>query len=159
MKENKMKKLKKVIIPVMILCLIPACPDSMTWVTTDIISTSGSTRNPTDSIGESTGTSTTLVESSTTLTSTTETSGTESGVETGTSETDAIIPICGNSAVEFPEECDEGEAGTGTAFCTYNCTISFCGDGIVNIIDNEQCDDGNLNDLDACSSKCQILRQ
>jgi cysteine-rich repeat protein len=144
MKENKMKTLKKVIIPVIILCSI-SCSDNRPWVTSDVSSTSdtsSNTSNPTDSSGESTGSSTTLVESSTTLTST---------AETGTSGTRAI---CGNSVVEFPEECDEGEAGTGNAFCTYNCTISFCGDNIINALDNEKCDDGNTNKFDSCDLNC-----
>lgn len=164
MKENKMKTLKKVIIPAMMLCMIPACPDNITWVTTDVSSTSGdfiSTGNLTDSSGESTdGSSTLATESSTTLieSSTSVTGSSTTLIESSTSETGAIIPVCGNSVVEIPEECDEGIPGTGTAFCTYNCTISFCGDSIINILDNEQCDDGNMNDLDSCNSKCQLLR-
>lgn len=165
MKENKMKTLKKVI-PAIMLCLIPACPNDITWVTTDVPSTSGdssstSIDNPNNSSGESTDAVTTLVtESSTTSieSSTSVTGSSTTLIESSTSETGVIIPVCGNSVVEIPEECDEGIPGTGTAFCTYNCTISFCGDSIINILDNEQCDDGNMNDLDSCNSKCQLLR-
>lgn len=162
MKENKMKTLRKVI-PVIMLCLIPACPNDITWVTTDVPSTSGdssSTGNLNDSSGESTDAVTTLVtESSTTSieSSTSTTGGSTTLIESSTSET-GDIPVCGNSIVEIPEECDDGIPGTGTAFCTYNCTISFCGDSIVNILDNEQCDDGNMSDLDSCNSKCQLPR-
>lgn len=158
MKENKMKTLRKVI-PVIMLCLIPACPNDITWVTTDVPSTSGdssSTGNLNDSSGESTDA---VTESSTTSiqSSTSTTGGSTTLIESSTSET-GNIPVCGNLIVESPEECDEGIPGTGTAFCTYNCTISFCGDNIVNFLDNEQCDDGNMNDLDSCNSKCQLPR-
>ena len=166
MKENKMKTLRK-LIPVIMLCLIPACPNDITWVTTDVSSTfnTSSTGNPSDSSGESTDDSSTSLTTSVTESSTTsiESSTSVTGssttlIESSTSETGAIIPVCGNSIVEIPEECDDGISGTGTAFCTYNCTISFCGDSIVNILDNEQCDDGNMSDLDSCNSKCQLPR-
>ena len=62
------------------------------------------------------------------------------------------------------EECDEGPAGKSCAYgdvncvsCTSACLIgpapSFCGDGVVNI-GNEECDDGNLIDSDSCRNDC-----
>lgn len=166
MKENKMKTLKKVIIPVMMLCLIPACPNDVTWVTTDVLSTSDTldtftSDNSISSSGESASSTSLVTESSTTLIEDSTSSGMGNSTtldESSTSETGDIIPVCGNSIVEPPEECDDGIPGTGTAFCTYNCTISFCGDGIINFLDNEQCDDGNMNDLDSCNLKCQLPR-
>ena len=37
-----------------------------------------------------------------------------------------------------------------------DCTIEFCGDGIVQPGRGEQCDDGNTNDLDACRNNCTL---
>jgi cysteine-rich repeat protein len=48
------------------------------------------------------------------------------------------------------EQCDDG--GT-TAACDADCTTNVCGDGFFNFI-TEQCDDGNMNDGDGCSSTC-----
>lgn len=139
----------KTLIPMILSCLLMSCSDNETNETSTTGNTSTSTSlNPTETQGHSStsfGSSTTTMESSTTsITSTTSTT------ESSTSE---IIPVCGNSIVEFPEECDEGVAGTGTATCTYNCTISFCGDNIVNPLDGEQCDGGN-----SCDANCQVTR-
>lgn len=61
---------------------------------------------------------------------------------------------CGDGVVWRDRElCDPGptplDAG---AFCTVNCTVPSCGDGVTQ--SPERCDDGNLNDDDACSSRC-----
>ena len=47
-------------------------------------------------------------------------------------------PACGDGRIQAPEECDdEGESAT----CNVDCTLSFCGDGIVNEAAGEECDD------------------
>lgn len=52
------------------------------------------------------------------------------------------VPICGDDyANQVIEECDPGEAGE-SADCTSSCTVSYCGDGIVNPSANEDCDVG-----------------
>lgn len=58
---------------------------------------------------------------------------------------------CGNLIVEEPEECD---AGAQTQTCELTCTNQVCGDGIVNNLAGETCDDGNLVDGDDCESNC-----
>ena len=59
--------------------------------------------------------------------------------------------VCGNSVVEYGEECDEG--GVLSATCTPSCNVPRCGDGYLSA--GEACDDGNLKDGDSCSKTCQ----
>ena len=63
-------------------------------------------------------------------------------------------PVCGDGIVEGDEQCDDGN-GDNRDYCLTKCTLSFCGDGIVQAVRSEQCDDGNDDDLDACSNKCR----
>ena len=44
------------------------------------------------------------------------------------------------------------------ALCRPNCKISRCGDGILDIASNEECDDGNFSDHDSCTSECKLNR-
>src|SRR4029453_11406033 len=82
-----------------------------------------------------------------------------------------IPPECGDGVVQAPETCDPpGSTPPGHfpgVVCRADCT--FCGDSVVNAIDNEQCDDGNTlqgcikNDsypVDPCRNDCtnQICR-
>ncbi len=66
------------------------------------------------------------------------------------------IPICGDGFVDGSEECDEGGE---SATCDADCTFAVCGDGTLNVTAGEQCDDGNTNNGDGCSSTCQIEQQ
>ncbi len=50
---------------------------------------------------------------------------------------DCLLPGCGDGHVQPPEQCDDGWASD---TCTSLCTISSCGDGIVNPVAGEQCD-------------------
>lgn len=59
---------------------------------------------------------------------------------------------CGDHIVTPNEECDEGVEGTGS--CTPFCKVSFCGDGLLNSLAKEQCDDGNKIEYDSCSNDC-----
>jgi cysteine-rich repeat protein len=59
--------------------------------------------------------------------------------------------VCGNSVTEPGEQCDTGGE---SATCDADCTVAFCGDGVVNVTRNEQCDDGNNQDGDGCSQAC-----
>lgn len=61
-------------------------------------------------------------------------------------------PYCGNDDVDAGEACD---AGGQSATCDFDCTLSGCGDGLVNAAAGEQCDDGNSSNTDACPN-CQI---
>ena len=60
--------------------------------------------------------------------------------------------ICGDGFVhEGVEECEPGDP-RGPAGCTESCALQLCGDGQLG--PGEQCDDGNLVDLDGCSAAC-----
>jgi uncharacterized repeat protein (TIGR03806 family) len=90
---------------------------------------------------------------------------------------------CGDGFITLPEGCDDGNVSDGDG-CSSECAVEFCGDGVVNdrgredceppgTIEcndscmfrdatcgdgfktaGEQCDDGNLDDGDGCSSTC-----
>ncbi|HWB81645.1 MAG TPA: hypothetical protein VG755_42075 [Nannocystaceae bacterium] len=57
---------------------------------------------------------------------------------------------CGDAIVEGDEECDEGISST----CDDDCTLVECGDGTMNPLAAEECDDGNVSDGDGCSASC-----
>jgi cysteine-rich repeat protein len=60
---------------------------------------------------------------------------------------------CGNSIIDFGEECDDGNLVGGDG-CSANCTIERdCGNGCLD--SGEECDDGNNEDGDGCSAVCQ----
>ncbi len=63
------------------------------------------------------------------------------------------LQICGNSAQEVEEECDDGNLVDGDG-CDSNCRLTACGNGILNA--GETCDDGNLLTGDCCSPTCQV---
>jgi len=55
-------------------------------------------------------------------------------------------PVCGDGVVEGDEACDDaGESAT----CNADCSVSMCGDGIVNVTADEECDGG-----DGCNVSC-----
>jgi cysteine-rich repeat protein len=68
-------------------------------------------------------------------------------------DVDCVAASCGNGVVQFGEDCDD--AGESVA-CNADCTSLMCGDGILNRTGGEQCDDSNTDDLDGCSSVCEI---
>jgi cysteine-rich repeat protein len=67
----------------------------------------------------------------------------------------AAVPECGNSVVELPEECDDGNPIDDDA-CGNDCLVNFCGDGIIHPNNGEECDDGNTVDDDFCRSDCHL---
>ena len=78
-------------------------------------------------------------------------------------ETSVIIYICGNDTVEEGELCDDGEDnGTyaynaANRFCGAECTgwAPYCGDGTVQALYAEECDDGNNVSGDGCDAVCK----
>ncbi len=80
-----------------------------------------------------------------------------------TATTTLSLSICGNALVDDGEQCDApGETGVYSTTivgrqCTPICNFGpYCGDGILQTQYAEECDDGNNEDLDFCSSICQI---
>lgn len=67
-------------------------------------------------------------------------------------------PCCGNGTLQPTEACDEGVANSDepNGTCRTDCTPGRCGDGIVDPVRGEQCDDGNLIEGDGCTALCQI---
>jgi cysteine-rich repeat protein len=67
---------------------------------------------------------------------------------------------CGNGILEPGEQCELGEVpeGCGASACSLSCTCPRCGNGLVEVVPGgpvEECDDGNLEDADGCSSRCR----
>jgi len=63
-------------------------------------------------------------------------------------------PVCGNAALEPPEQCDDGNTASGDG-CSATCAterIPACGDAILDA--GEQCDDGNASAGDGCRADC-----
>lgn len=68
------------------------------------------------------------------------------------------IATCGDSKVLLGiEQCDSG--GIDTASCDDDCTNPVCGDGHVNTVKGEACDDGALNDTPDSPSHCNQFCQ
>ena len=62
--------------------------------------------------------------------------------------------VCGDGfTATAAEQCD---TGGDSATCDTDCTAPECSDGHVNTMANEQCDDGNFDDSDHCTSSCVI---
>ena len=79
--------------------------------------------------------------------------------------TTVYVSVCGNAIVEPPVElCDDGvnngsySSSTAHRSCMPACGAygPYCGDGILQPVFGEQCDDGNNTSGDGCSSACQI---
>jgi len=70
-------------------------------------------------------------------------------------------PICGNTVVEFGEDCDDGSNGNDADGCYDNCVFTFCGDNIEQDPNgygfSEQCDDGaDGDDTNVCYDDCTL---
>lgn len=77
-------------------------------------------------------------------------------------------PFCGDGMITNGEQCDDGNTctegcpyGTASCFvCSATCTLvtatgSFCGDGVLDTAQGEECDDGNVVSGDGCSATCR----
>jgi cysteine-rich repeat protein len=54
------------------------------------------------------------------------------------------------------EGCDPSVNFGETADCNIDCTVIDCGDGKINNVAGEQCDDENIDDEDACKNDCKL---
>jgi len=63
---------------------------------------------------------------------------------------------CGDWVLQedLNEVCDYGWKNNNAAICKLDCTKNVCGDGFL-LEKKEECDDGNLDDGDGCSSICK----
>ncbi len=80
-----------------------------------------------------------------------------------TATTTLTLSICGNLIVDDGEDCDvPGETGVYSQTivgrqCTPTCNFGpYCGDGILQTLFAEECDDGNNDNGDFCSAICKI---
>ena len=62
--------------------------------------------------------------------------------------------VCGNSATESLESCDDGGMTSGDG-CDSACLEEACGDGTTNAT-SETCDDGNAANGDGCDNNCRV---
>jgi cysteine-rich repeat protein len=60
---------------------------------------------------------------------------------------------CQNSTLNGAEVCDDGGF---SATCDNNCTPQACGDLTTNPAAGEECDDGDLDENDACKNDCSL---
>jgi cysteine-rich repeat protein len=81
----------------------------------------------------------------------------------GVASTTLTISICGNMLVDSGEDCDvPGETGVYSQTivgrqCTNACLFGpYCGDGVLQTVNAEECDDGNNDNGDFCSAICKI---
>jgi uncharacterized protein (TIGR03382 family) len=63
-------------------------------------------------------------------------------------------PRCGDTMVNGPEQCDDGNTVNSDA-CLNTCQNATCGDGVVQA-GAEACDDGNTIATDACTATCTV---
>lgn len=95
---------------------------------------------------------------------------TTSGAETGAADTGDLsstgmpppmMAQCGDGIVEGDETCDDGfDANQDTLACTSTCQKARCGDGLLQTVLGEVCDDGAANidipGYDQCSTLCTL---
>ncbi len=134
--------------------------------TFDATGLGGAAQGPSGDPSPSTGTSTTTTTTdaaNTTLESATSgaagsgTGGASTGPGPGESEDPATTAPqqCGDGVHDVDEACDDGEDNGATRPCTPECAVNICGDGFP-LAGVEACDDGNLDDADACRNDCNL---
>jgi cysteine-rich repeat protein len=89
--------------------------------------------------------------------------GTPSSAFAAVATTTITVSICGNGVIDTGELCDGGifndgaySSSTAQRHCTLMCSAygPYCGDGTLQALYGEQCDDGNNTDGDLCSASC-----
>jgi len=75
-------------------------------------------------------------------------------------EEEVVVTPCGNGKIDTGEECDDGNNRTEFCGrwgdCLGDCSLleSNCGNGRLD--PGEECDDGNMDNLDYCTTSCNI---
>jgi cysteine-rich repeat protein len=92
-------------------------------------------------------------------------SATDAAAQINSATTSLTISICGDSIVNAGEQCDvPGDTGLySTTIAGRQCTTvcrwaPYCGDGVLQTVFNEECDDGNNTSNDFCSADCKDER-
>ena len=70
-----------------------------------------------------------------------------------------VVATCGDAVVQtLVEFCDEGPLNGAYGHCGFDCSAAGprCGDGVIDAVGSEACDDGNELDGDGCSAACQV---
>ena len=69
------------------------------------------------------------------------------------------LPMCGDGIIAAGEQCDDGKDNVGGFNrCNSDCTLgAFCGDGIVQKEEGEECDDNDPNGPSDCSGCRNII--
>jgi cysteine-rich repeat protein len=80
--------------------------------------------------------------------------------ETADCNSDCTDNTCGDGVVNHTanEQCDDGAMNSDNRDCTSTCQYNICGDMKPNTMGTtgEQCDDGNNQQMDACSNSCTV---
>lgn len=72
-----------------------------------------------------------------------------------TCSTSCHLHYCGNGIVDPGEVCDDGVIDD--VHCGHQCkSDATCGNGYIDAAKGEECDDGNLQSHDGCSSRCVV---
>jgi cysteine-rich repeat protein len=68
--------------------------------------------------------------------------------------------VCGDGITDIDETCDAGRGGepADAADCDQDCSAAMCGDGYLNPVAGEECDDGDRADDDECVAGCTAAR-
>jgi len=85
-------------------------------------------------------------------------SDTDDSMSTDDPSTGELPPECGDGNLDPDEECDLGDNNSDDAPCTSACTLSTCGDGLVQA-GAEECDLGDDNSDDGlCTTACSLAK-
>ncbi len=66
------------------------------------------------------------------------------------------LDACGNGRIDGGELCDDGNTVAGDE-CSARCLEEVCGNGVVDLVTGEECDEGPAGvSADGCSSNCRF---